>query len=265
MVTSQELTAAIEGSFFAIPEIPGVIARLSIPGVTGIHGPMSTPEMNTVGLTRLDDETVDATIDQVIQVFREEGKRFAWLVSPSSRPADLAEHLTRRGLVFDGGLAGMVLTDLARPMVTNPAVRVVRLDERGIRTALPRMLRAYGMPDEVVSARTEFMATLGAHTEFWLYLAYRDGSDEPVAFASSFLLPDKPIVVLQGAGTLTEQRGQGIYSTMVAARLADARERGVEAAVIQADRTTSAPIVRKLGFEEVTSLESYGWEPAAQE
>ena len=43
----------------------------------------------------------------------------------------------------------------------------------------------------------------------------------------------------------------------MARRLADARQDGIEAAVIQAVRTTSAPICRKLGFVEIAPLEMY--------
>jgi hypothetical protein len=49
---------------------------------------------------------------------------------------------------------------------------------------------------------------------------------------------------------------------MVAARVADARAMGKEAAVLQGDRKTSAPICVKLGFEEVCSVDLYVWAKA---
>ena len=45
----------------------------------------------------------------------------------------------------------------------------------------------------------------------------------------------------------------------MAKRLADARAMGMEAAILQADRTTSAPICANLGFEEVCSIDLYAW------
>jgi hypothetical protein len=84
-----------------------------------------------------------------------------------------------------------------------------------------------------------------------------------VAFVNTPFLLGRLIVVLQGAGTLPEYRGQRIYSTMVARRLEDVRARGVEAAVIQANRATSAPIAAKLGFQEICPLEIYAWDPAS--
>ena len=70
------------------------------------------------------------------------------------------------------------------------------------------------------------------------------------------------LVVMQGAATLGEHRGHGIYTAMVAARVADARALGKEAAVLQGDRKTSAPICVKLGFAEVCSVDLYVWAKA---
>jgi hypothetical protein len=61
------------------------------------------------------------------------------------------------------------------------------------------------------------------------------------------------------AATLSEHRGHGIYTAMMAARLASARAMGKDAAVLQGDRKTSAPIAAKLGFEEICSIDFYRW------
>jgi GNAT superfamily N-acetyltransferase len=125
------------------------------------------------------------------------------------------------------------------------------------------MVRSYGLPQEAVQLIGPYTRAMSEHLDFWLYFAYLPDDDEPVAFALTFFIPGTKIVVLQGAGTLQEHRGQGIYSTLVAHRLADARERGIEAAVIQAVRGTSAPIAAKIGFEELCTLGIYVWDPAA--
>ncbi len=74
-------------------------------------------------------------------------------------------------------------------------------------------------------------------------------------------IPDSKIVLLGGAATLLEARGRGVYSALVRRRLDDARADGREAAVIQADRDTSAPICAKLGFRELCSMEVFAWTP----
>ncbi len=90
-----------------------------------------------------------------------------------------------------------------------------------------------------------------------VYLAYVEGVDTPVATAGMLYMPDQPIALLLSSATLPDFRGYGIYTSLTARRLADPRQDGIEAAVIQAVRTTSAPICRKLGFVEIAPLEMY--------
>jgi N-acetylglutamate synthase-like GNAT family acetyltransferase len=74
-----------------------------------------------------------------------------------------------------------------------------------------------------------------------------------------FPFPTSTVAVMQGAATLNPYRGQGVYTALMATRLADARAMGMEAAILQADLTTSAPICANLGFKEVCSFDLYAW------
>ena len=64
-----------------------------------------------------------------------------------------------------------------------------------------------------------------------------------------------------GAQVELFDRGRGTYTALMAARLAEARAMGKDAAVLQGDRKTSAPICVKLGFREVCSVDFYAWSP----
>ena len=92
-------------------------------------------------------------------------------------------------------------------------------------------------------------------------MLFRSGVTEPVAAASTIYDTNDPMVILAGAAVLEEHRGRGIYRSLVRRRLEDVRGEGIEAAVIQAVRSTSAPICRSLGFDEVCSQELYAWSP----
>ena len=127
------------------------------------------------------------------------------------------------------------------------------------------MARAYEMPEEVARFFNVLLAMTDSKVKNRGYFAYVDGGTEPVAWSYLVYLPDSPIVLLGGAATVPEHRGRGIYSALVAKRLADARADGRRAAVIQAVRSTSAPICAKLGFREVCGLEFYAWEGAAHQ
>jgi hypothetical protein len=257
VIDQQAIVDAIEGSIFTLPEVPGVITVPTIPGIAVMYGILPSPEVNAAGKARLTAENVDATIEQVKDLFREVSSVCGWWVTPLSRPEDLVTHLTQAGFAEVEQGAGMVLTDLNTPIATNPAIRV----ERGNKDDL----RAYGMPQEAGAVTAQFIAALLEHADAGFYLGYMGDINEPVAWSASLYLPGTPIVALQGAGTLPEFRGQGMYHSMVARRLQDARERGMEAAVIQGNRETSAPIAAKLGFEELLPLTLYAWDPGSRE
>jgi GNAT superfamily N-acetyltransferase len=68
---------------------------------------------------------------------------------------------------------------------------------------------------------------------------------------------------LWGGSTLPAWRGQGIYRALVAARARLATVRGVK--FLQVDASDdSAPILRRLGFQAVTTTTPYVWSPEHQ-
>ena len=119
------------------------------------------------------------------------------------------------------------------------------------------MARAYGLPIDVMRVFNEMLGAAAARIKSRAYFGYVDGNDSPVAWGFLVYLPDSPTVLLGGAATLEEHRGNGLYSALTARRLADARADGRTAAVVQADRRTSAPICAKLGFREICGLEIF--------
>ena len=263
LVSERAVLDAIETSMFLM-EVPGLMDPLEVPGVRGRRTAVSHPLANLVGAAALDEAQADDTIRAVRDGFAAEGKAFGWVTGPSSRPADLGERLAAAGLMKVDEMAGMVLDDLedlAAPIRGNPEVGVEEVTAARLRAASGVMARAYGLPDEVAALMCEAMAAASADVQARGYLAYVSGSSEPVAFSAMMSIPGQPLVLLGGAATLEEHRGTGIYTSLVARRLADARRDGAEAAVIQAVRSTSAPICAKLGFREVCGLELYAWLP----
>ena len=57
-----------------------------------------------------------------------------------------------------------------------------------------------------------------------------------------------------GAVVLPEHRSRGAYRSLLAARLRHAAARGIAVAVTYARPTTSAPILRRLGFTPLLEL-----------
>jgi GNAT superfamily N-acetyltransferase len=253
-----ELIDAIEASLFLYPAVPGLTADLGVKGMRGRVTQMSHPLANLCGLAELSARDADATIARVKERFAKEGKAFGWVTGPGTRPRDLDRRLAAADMEPIAHLAGMSApVDLV--VHANDAVRIreVSEEEQGRETEM--MGRAYGMPADIAALFVRLVSgSPGVRSR--AYFAYLEG-DRPVAWSYLVYLPDSPVVLLGGAATLPEARGKGIYHALVKHRLADARRDGREAAVIQADRDTSAPICAKLGFRELCALEEDGWSP----
>ena len=256
-VLDRDLVAAIESTLHFYPPVPGLVDDLGIPGVRGRITALSHPLANLVGMARLDDRSAEATISRVKERYGD--KAFGWITGPNTTPGDLNRRLERHGLQHADAIAGMALTDLDRDIATNPAIEIREVSPVETAREDEMMGRAYGMPRDVAALFVRILSVATA-IRTRSYFAYVDGG-APVAWSFLVYVPHSPIVLLGGAATLPEHRGQGMYTALVKRRLDDARADGREAAIIQADRSTSAPICAKLGFRELCSLEFYAWSP----
>src|SRR5882672_511163 len=260
-----QLLDAVERTMFVYPEVPRLLTDLRVPGVVGRESSVSHPVANMVGCADLDEGSADKTIERVRDRFAAKTKSFGWITSPSSRPRDLPHRLLEAGLVKADELAGMVMTDLATPIRANPEVEVRPAGVEEQRRAIPMTATAYGMPPDVAEWFTEALIGAPAPFRFEMYHAFLPDHEGPVAFGKLVFVPGTSIVLLGGAATVSDLRGRGIYTSLVAKRLADARAAGADAAVIQAVRGTSAPVCANLGFREILPLEFYAWVPPGVE
>jgi GNAT superfamily N-acetyltransferase len=261
-VPEDALTLAIESSLHVYPPVSGLSEDLGVKGVRGRVTDLSNPLANLVGMADIAPEDVDATLKIVRNRYSRGRKAYGWVTGPLTRPSDLGERLVASGLTKADELAGMALTDLGIPIAVDPTIEVREGTLHEAQAASGMMARAYGMPEEVARFFNVLLAMTDSKVNNRGYFAFADGGTDPVGWSYLVYLPDSPIVLLGGAATLPEHRGRGIYSALVAKRLADARADGRTAAVIQAVRSTSAPIAAKLGFREVCGLEFYAWEGA---
>jgi GNAT superfamily N-acetyltransferase len=260
--SEDDLIQAIESSLQVYPPVSGLSEDLAVEGVRGRVTDLSHPLANLVGMADIAPDDVDATLKMVRNRYSRGRKAYGWVTGPLTRPHDLGARLVASGLVKEDEMAGMVLTDLAVPIAVDPTIEIREATLHDAQAASGMMARAYDMPEEVARFFNVLLAMTDSKVKNRGYFAYVDGGIEPVGWSYLVYLPGSPIVLLGGAATVPEHRGRGIYSALVAKRLADARADGRSAAVIQAVRSTSAPIAAKLGFREVCGLEFYAWEGA---
>jgi hypothetical protein len=260
-VDDAALVDAIEASFAMLPEIEGEVTYLNIPGLRGHETALSHPMVNMITSTTLTEGEADGVIRQACKHFADRRKAFGWVVGPSSKPADLGTRLEAEGLSKAFDAVGMALTDLDIRFRVNPSVRIREVTPEEVAVASDTMAEAFPAPKEVVHFMYKVLFRDRERLKTRIYLAYLEGVRDPVACSSMGFVPGKPIVHLRGAATNRKHRGRGVYSSLLARRLIDARKDGAEAAVIQAIVTTSAPICRRLGFRDVCGLEFYTWSP----
>ena len=255
--SEKSILHALENSMFMFPEMPGHWDLPTFPGLRAHATPeVSHPYGNMVGVSTLTQENADSVIAQVQNFFAKRSHVVGWWLNPSSTPVDLVSKLEAAGFTKVIEQAGLVLTDMQRDMRCNPLV-TVRKATRADRDTLIRLYTTgYPVPEKWSAIYCDLLWRVenGNH-----YLAFLDGVKEPVSVSSMFTPPNSTIAVMQGAATLSEHRGHGIYTTMMAKRLTDARALGKDTAVLQGDRKTSAPICVKLGFKEVCSIDFYEW------
>jgi GNAT superfamily N-acetyltransferase len=231
----------------AFPRLPGlqVIER---PGWLQIVTPsMTTGGLNEVIYSLLDARGADAAIDAAIAMYRDLGLKFRWNAGPGSGPADLGERLERRGLAPSWGRGMARSTDDLGPVTVGD---VVEVDAGTVQHYSQVMAAGWNADGATLLSQHRHMLANGRHC---LFVGYCDG----VPVAAAGYVPFERSAFLMGAVVLTSHRGRGLYRTLVHARLAHARARGIPLATSHARESTSAPILDKLGFDTVCRFPMY--------
>ena len=220
------------------------------PGWTQIITPsFKNGGFNEVSHAVLAAGEADAVIDAAIARYRDAGIKFRWTVGPDSSPADLGERLERRGLVRSISHAMVRATDFDE--APPPGVTIERVDASNVDEFTNAMAEGWSSePQPLADANALILRSYPNHR---MYLARVDG--EPAATAAQVLFERS--AYLLGAVVLPRFRRRGLYRALVAARLADARAAGLALATSHARASSSAPLLAKLGFETVCSLDVY--------
>lgn len=88
----------------------------------------------------------------------------------------------------------------------------------------------------------------------WLIVKFQE---DVIAMSSLSLEEELKIVNFSGATTHKQFRNQGLYKDLLVFRLNMAKKLGYTRAVCQAISTTSAPILKKVGFRCLTRMKTY--------
>lgn len=199
-------------------------------------------------------------LDDVIAVVHEKvapDKHQVWWIGPSARPANLVELLEARGFrpAEDGAeLRALALTAPPPPPEEGIEVRRVETYEDFVASREVQW-DAFKTPEERRALqREQLRSDFEESIEHGIpvgFLALLDG--EPGA--TGLAIPSERGVFLIAGSTAPWARGRGLYRALVRARWDYAVERGTPALVTEALVDTSYPILQRLGFTEVCTIQ----------
>jgi len=216
----------------------------------------------TVCALRLAADEVEATVHEVRALTS--GRTAIWRLDPAAQPPDLHERLLAFGLRTPengvGELAALAIA--AAPDGETAEIRRVDTLEDYV-TAVELRWDAFGKSEASRAAERasleETYRALRASEAVLDFLAFADG--RPAATAGA-VVSDRGLLLVGGA-TAAWARGRGLYRALIRARWDEAVRRGTPALVVQANLASSAPILTRLGFEEVCRIEQLE-DPAVQ-
>lgn len=215
-----------------------------------------SPYFSEVQRPRL-GEAVEVGVAEVRALVRESGHlRTVWWIGDSATPTDLHERLRALGFGDPADRVGelVALAIAAEPEFGPTDVDVRRADTLAEFVAAREIMwEVFETPPERREAEREHLEEdfraeqeLRSTVTFVAYLHGRPVSVGRAAYCGRGGL-------LFAGATLPEARGRGAYRALVRARWDEAVRRGTPALVTQAV-PASEPILRRLGFHEVTRL-----------
>lgn len=200
---------------------------------------------------------LDDVIDEAVAAATEAGShRLRWWITDRTVPFDTPGALVARGFshVETVEIMALGLRD-ARAVAMEeqhapPGVEVVEVrDKESLRVADELGATVFEWPrlseEQLDAEMAEIRAATNAAWHVRRYLALVDG----VPAASAGVTLDGDALRLWGGATVPELRRRGAYRALVARRLLDGAGTGASFALVKAVDSTSAPILRRFGFE----------------
>ena len=233
-----------------IIEAPGAFALPRHPRVARENGFVFLsrgPGIGAVQRIRLAPDEVEAARERTRELARErELTEVQWWVSPLTEPRDVASRL---GLDHVETLAAIALTSAPSADERFDVRTVETFEDYAAAAELESIANDWPVADR---AAREKMWSI-ARERFVVWLAF-DG-DRPVGMGRCAVADGAMIMI--GGAVRAEDRGRGVYRSLVSARWRTAIERGTPALVTAAN-SQSAPILERLGFERLGEIEIYG-------
>jgi hypothetical protein len=213
--------------------------------------------MNVVAFTFANERDLHRVVHNEIEYFLPLGQPFTWKVYDHDLLPSLKDELVSHGFAADDDPASVMVLDvknapasLAQPVTAD----IRRIDTaEGLKDIIQVLDNVWGGHNSWVNDR------LGRHLQIpdylSVYAAYVDG--QPVSIAWTYF-PQGQFATLFAGSTIQEYRRRGLYTSLLATRVQEIRQRGYRFAVVEAG-SMSKPIVAKHGFRHLTTVHDFEW------
>lgn len=212
---------------------------------------------NAVIRAQFTPDEADTKIDELLRHFTQRNIPMVWLLSPSSRPTDLANRLEVRGLGGEDVGVGMAVDLLTlnddRPLPEELTIKQVE-DGAMLKTWLHVLSVGSGFPEAV---EEQLFKLCDTHTFVHnplvhYYLGFLN--DKPVTTSTLFLAGG--VAGIYNVATVPQARRRGVGSALTAAPLHAARVMGYHIGILQASQM-GLGVYRRLGFREYCRFAFY--------
>jgi N-acetylglutamate synthase-like GNAT family acetyltransferase len=193
------------------------------------------------------EEQLDQAIEQVEKLY----PRCMWVVGPGSQPADLEQRFMLRNFVVFYEWDGLALTNLSLSLPTTPGIVIEPLSWENAEAYASAIAGESASPRQALLLANAQRYLRRIPQEVQIFVAWLDGA---VAGYATLRVEPNGVAYLRNAMTVPTFRQRGVYLSLVAHRLAQARMVGCTTAVVQALIKTSAPILVKRGFTRVCRI-----------
>ncbi|MHC4822158.1 MAG: GNAT family N-acetyltransferase [Planctomycetota bacterium] len=214
---------------------------------------------NGVWRAHLDPGDVEARIDAALERFA--GTPFRWHIGPTCGPEDLGDRLLARGLVHADTMEGLTAETVDLMNIPSPDLVVEEVLGEGplMEEWLAVTRDSWDMqPDAVERFREELLAEFAKEPLETLYFVVRD-EGRVIGTSGLSILGDHGH--LSGSCVLPDFRGCGAYRALVRARARVLEGHGIHSVTVMARASTSSPILSRLGFRKVGTIEVYAHRP----
>lgn len=215
------------------------------------------PGMNVVAFTFANEIKLHDVIHREVEYFTPLNQPFSWKVYDHDLLPNLKDELASHGFVRDGDPADVMVLDVmkASSELLQPIHADIRrvTDLNGLKDVIYVLDQVWGGHNTWVNQR------LGLHLQvpgyLSVYVAYV--GNQPASVAWTYF-PRGQFATLFAGSTIANYRKQGLYTSLLATRIREIRQRGYHFAVVETG-DMSRPIVAKHGFQHLTTVHDFEW------